>query len=67
MTLTTSGRPPLPQLGGKPLNQVPVASAAGGQKHIVLYRSESIPADAANKIAKAGGKLLSEVDIAKGY
>lgn len=52
------GSAPLPQLAGKTLTFVQAPSAVGSSKHVVLFRSESVPADAASKVAKAGGKLL---------
>jgi lantibiotic leader peptide-processing serine protease len=53
------GTPPAPQLGVKPTafaGGVPVAS-----RHVVLFRGESVPPDAAKKIATAGGKLLKTI------
>jgi lantibiotic leader peptide-processing serine protease len=59
------GTPPNPVLdGAKPLSTTP--SGATG-RHIVVFRNESVPSDAAKKIAKAGGKIvqtLSSLGIA---
>src|SRR5213080_3945423 len=38
--------------------RAPVAHAASAQNYIVLYQSQSVPADAANTIAQAGGTLV---------
>src|SRR6266480_1157508 len=39
--------------------RAPVAHAASAQNYIVLYQSQSVPADAANTIAQAGGTLVN--------
>lgn len=51
-----SSVPPI-VVDGKPLSLS--GGTGGASNHIVLFRSESIPADAGSRIAKAGGKLIA--------
>src|ERR671916_242657 len=41
---------------------VPLAGAAAGETYVVLYKQRAVPADAATRIARAGGTLVVSYD-----